>query len=151
MPWLSHIASSCLLLLCWGFCMHVCLYTSCVLVPLEARIGYRILWDWSSRRMPAAMWVLELELGSSGPWTIPPAPNSYLWSTGVENIKEISFQCWKCLLLFFIRNSLNLKTLRNRKRRIYRPEWNLWNLKPDNLNLKQKTMLTRVSTMLFSS
>lgn len=26
---------------------------------------------------------------------------------------------------FFIRNLLNLKTLKNKKKKIYRPEWNL--------------------------
>jgi hypothetical protein len=60
--------------------MYVCALCAC-LVPLKARKGHWISWNWSYRWLRAAMWVLGIELWSPewvasalNPWAISVAP-----------------------------------------------------------------------------
>jgi hypothetical protein len=73
-----------------GVCLHVCLCTGvCVyLVPSEAQRGHWIPWGWNHRQLWAAMWLLGIELRSSGRaanavnhWTISPAPKVRILTT----------------------------------------------------------------------
>lgn len=43
-------------------CVHECVY----LIPTEPRTGYWVFWDWSYRWLWIILWVLEIELQSSG-------------------------------------------------------------------------------------
>lgn len=62
-------------------------YQVCVcLVPMEARRGYWIPWDWNYRWLWAVMWVLGVGFGSFTKatsalncWTISPAPQNVLF------------------------------------------------------------------------
>lgn len=49
--------------MCMDFCLHVCLYSTCVWCS-EARRGSQISWHWNYRRLWTAMQALELEPGS---------------------------------------------------------------------------------------
>lgn len=50
---------------CYFYRVYVCELHVC-LVLLEAKIRHKILWNWRCRWLWAEIWVLEIELGSSG-------------------------------------------------------------------------------------
>lgn len=96
--WL-HIVIFIFILCVWMLaCVYVC--APCVCLVPEARRGHHIPWDWSYRRLWAAMSVLGIKLRASACtlnlWAIPPALGTHSMCRKTDELKGELPKCLEC-------------------------------------------------------